>query len=83
VSTKDLEGALSSDVHEDVDKITLRDAADLGVIPWTYGAAHKRLQRDRAAAPQPCGQRDRADLYRRADLIAWVERTNATSGASS
>ncbi|GAA3455928.1 hypothetical protein GCM10018962_77620 [Dactylosporangium matsuzakiense] len=77
VSPGGLDSALTSDVPGDGDKITLRDAADQGVIPWSYEAAKKRLQRDRANAPSPCGKRGSADLYRRADLAAWAARSTA------
>ncbi|GAA3278974.1 DUF87 domain-containing protein [Dactylosporangium vinaceum] len=77
MSAKDPDGPLTSDVHVDVDTITLREAADRGVIPWSVGAAQKRLQRDREHAPTPCGTRGRADLYRVTDLIEWVSGTLA------
>ncbi|GAA2327613.1 hypothetical protein GCM10010170_003520 [Dactylosporangium salmoneum] len=76
VSPGGLDSSLSRDVPGDGDKITLREASDLGVIPWTYEAAKKRLQRDRAGAPKPCGQRGPSDLYRREDLAAWAARSS-------
>jgi hypothetical protein len=79
VSPDGLDSAQSRDVPVDRDTITLRDAAEDGVIPWTYEAAKKRLQRDRANAPAPCGRRGSADLYRRSELAAWAERTGASA----
>ncbi len=74
VSTKGPDSPLTSNVPVDGDTITLRDAAEDGVIPWSYGAAKKRIQRDRAGAPASCGKRGSADLYRREELAAWGER---------
>ncbi|WP_426510632.1 helicase HerA domain-containing protein [Dactylosporangium sp. McL0621] len=54
------------------DFLTLREAADLDVIPWTYDAAKKRLQRRVGAVPAPRGKRGNADLYARDDLVAWA-----------
>ncbi|MEV7262738.1 DUF87 domain-containing protein [Micromonospora aurantiaca] len=54
------------------DFLTLREAAEAGVLPWTYGAAKKRLQRRVGAVPTPRGKRGTADLYARSDLAAWA-----------
>lgn len=83
-----LDRPLSSDVPGDGDMMTLRDAADAGVLPWTYEAAKKRLQRRIGAVPAARGKRGSADLYGRADLDRWVasarERQLAeTTGAGS
>jgi hypothetical protein len=77
-SPEGLDGALSRDVPGDRDTLTLREASDAGVLPWTYEAAKKRLQRD-ARRPSPVGRKGSADLYRRADLVAWVERSSSTT----
>lgn len=58
--------------------LTLREAVGQGVLPWSYDAAKKRLQRAKTR-PQPSGKRGQADLYRRGDLIAWVEQEGARS----
>jgi hypothetical protein len=81
VSPDGLDSALSRDVPGDRDTLTLREASDAGVLPWTYEAAKKRLQRD-AQRPSPAGRKASADLYRRADLVAWVERASSSSGGS-
>ncbi|MET8838333.1 type IV secretory system conjugative DNA transfer family protein, partial [Micromonospora sp. NPDC004540] len=57
------------------DFLTLREAAEAGVIPWTHGAAKKRLQRRIGAVPSPRGKRGTADLYAREDLAAWAAPT--------
>lgn len=72
VDAERLDRPLTRNVPGDRDMITLRDAVDQGVIPWTYEAAKKRLQRDRANAPTACGRRGSADLYARSDLEAWA-----------
>lgn len=57
--------------------ITLRDASEEGVIPWTYAAAKMRLSRTRRSAPdrapKPVGKAGKADQFRRGDLILWAE----------
>lgn len=88
-SAKRPEGALTSDVTGDTgqtgdmidplaEAISLREAIDEGVIPWgTKDATKKRLKRARAErrpAPESVGKRGvQTDLYRRGDLIVWVE----------
>ncbi|MFB9238676.1 helicase HerA domain-containing protein [Plantactinospora siamensis] len=73
------EGPLASDVPGDGDMMTLRDAVDDAVIPWTYEAAKKRLQRRVGTVPESRGKRGNADLYSRQDLVDWVRSTeNAT-----
>ncbi|MFY1687280.1 endonuclease domain-containing protein [Plantactinospora sp. WMMB782] len=54
------------------DFLTLRQAIDAGVVPWKLDAAKKRLQRRVGRAPTPRGKSGNADLYARADLVAWV-----------
>lgn len=66
------DSAVSSDVPGDGDMMTLRDAIDNGVLPWTYEAAKKRLQRRVGTVPTPRGKRGAADLYARSDLLTWV-----------
>lgn len=51
--------------------LSLKEAIELGVIPWRYEAAKKRLQRA-GSPPAPVGKRGWTDLFRRADLEAWV-----------
>jgi ATP:corrinoid adenosyltransferase len=72
---KDPDSALGSNVPGDGDMMTLRDAIDAGVLPWSYEAAKKRLQRDVGNPPSSRGKRANADLYARADLAAWVVRS--------
>lgn len=55
------------------DRLTLREAVGEGLLPWSYDAAKKRLQRAKTR-PQPVGKRGQADLFRRGDLVEWVER---------
>ncbi|MEU4382790.1 helicase HerA domain-containing protein [Micromonospora echinofusca] len=54
------------------DFLTLRQAAEAGVIPWKLDAAKKRLQRGVGKVPTPRGKDGNADLYARADLVAWA-----------
>ncbi|MER7440458.1 helicase HerA domain-containing protein [Micromonospora avicenniae] len=54
------------------DFLTLREAAEAGVIPWTHAAAKKRLQRRVGTVPTPRGKRGTADVYAREDLTAWA-----------
>jgi hypothetical protein len=74
-----LDGRLTRKVHMDVDTpapLTLQDSIDEGICPWALPAVQKRLQRARIAGrevPTPVGKRQRADLYDRAALIAWIE----------
>lgn len=78
-----LDGPTTRNVHMDgpghVDtppRLTLQDSIDEGVCPWPLATVQKRLQRARAASrptPTPVGKRQRADLYERAALIAWLE----------
>ena len=68
-----LDRALSRDVPGDGDMLTLRDAVDHGVIPWSYEAAKKRLQRRVGRVPTARGKRGSADLYRRQDLADWAD----------
>lgn len=69
---EDLDSGLSSDVPGDGDMMTLRDAVDAGVLPWTYEASKKRLQRGVGAVPKPRGKKANADLYAVDDLEAWA-----------
>ncbi|MGC5381238.1 helicase HerA domain-containing protein [Micromonospora sp. DT68] len=55
------------------DFLTLRQAAEAGVIPWKLDAAKKRLQRGVGEVPTPRGKDGNADLYARADLARWAE----------
>jgi len=55
------------------DFMTLREAVEAGVLPWSYEAAKKRLQRRVGRVPTPRGKSGNADLYARADLIAWAD----------
>ncbi|MEU4367572.1 helicase HerA domain-containing protein [Micromonospora chersina] len=71
---------LSRDVPGDGDMMTLRDAIDAGVLPWSYEAAKKRLQRRVGTVPTPKGKRGTADLYAAADLAAWVASSKAEAG---
>jgi hypothetical protein len=68
-----LDSALARDVTDDGDMITLQEAVDGGVIPWKYEAAKQRMSRKVGAVPKPRGQRGKAFLYERGDLIRWRE----------
>lgn len=87
-SQKSSDGPLTSAVPGDTgetgdmvdpldEPITLREAIDEGLVPWSREATKKRLQRARAegrSVPEPVGKRGRqTDLYKRGDLIVWVE----------
>ncbi|MFI6243947.1 helicase HerA domain-containing protein [Micromonospora sp. NPDC050795] len=54
------------------DFLTLRQAAEAGVIPWKLDAAKKRLQRGVGEVPAPRGKDGNADLYARQDLARWA-----------
>lgn len=69
---EDLDSGLSSDVPGDGDMMTLRDAVDTGVLPWTYEASKKRLQRNVGTVPKSRGKKANADLYAISDLKAWA-----------
>lgn len=58
--------------------LTLREAVGQGVVPWSYDATKKRLQRS-PTRPGAIGRRGLAVLYRRGDLIEWVERETSRS----
>src|SRR5690606_34393593 len=58
--------------------LTLREAVGQGVVPWSYDATKKRLQRS-PTRPDSIGRRGLAALYRRGDLIEWVERETSRS----
>jgi hypothetical protein len=78
------DAAGTGDMVDPLDEpITLRDGIDEGLVPWSKDAVKKRLQRARAEGrpvPEPAGKRGRqADLYRRGDLIVWVEAETAPS----
>lgn len=83
-----LDGRLARVVHMDgtidVDTptqpapiLTLQDSITEGICPWPLATVQKRLQRARTSRPDrvptSVGKRQRADLYERADLIAWLE----------
>lgn len=68
----DPDGGLSSNVPVDGDMMTLRDAVDAGVLPWSYEASKKRLQRRIGTVPKARGRRGPADLYARRDLAEWA-----------
>ncbi|MEV4820254.1 DUF87 domain-containing protein [Micromonospora sp. NPDC049274] len=71
-SPADPDNGLSRNVPGDGDMMTLRDAIDAGVLPWSYEAAKKRMQRRVGSVPQPRGSRGNADLYARTDLTEWA-----------
>lgn len=77
-----LDSALSRDVPGVGDMLTLRDAIDAGVLPWTYDAAKKRLQRRVGKVPAARGKNGNADLFSRTDLINWVDSAKATETVS-
>lgn len=73
--TDGLDSALSSDVTGDGNKdlLTLRDAADEGVIPWGYDAAKQRLHRRVGKLPVRRGSRGSAATYSRRELKEWAD----------
>ncbi|MGW3604293.1 helicase HerA domain-containing protein [Micromonospora sp. NPDC005161] len=73
--------ALSSPSRESAD-MTLREAIDEGILPWTLAATQKRLQRRRGAVPTPTGRRGTHDLYARDDLAAWASSSQDSSAAA-
>lgn len=64
------------------DTLTLREAIDAGILPWTLAATQKRLQRRVGTVPTPVGKRGTHDLYSRADLIAWASSSSPTKEAA-
>src|SRR5690606_1746428 len=58
--------------------LTLREAVAEGLLPWSYDAAKKRLQRTKNR-PTPVGKRGLADEFLRGDLVEWVERETTRS----
>ncbi|RAN94811.1 type IV secretory system conjugative DNA transfer family protein [Micromonospora noduli] len=54
------------------DFLTLRQAVEVGVLPWSYEAAKKRLQRRVGQVPAARGKEGNADLYARPDLVSWA-----------
>jgi hypothetical protein len=72
-----LDSALNRNVPGVRDMMTLRDAIDAGVLPWTYEAAKKRLQRGVGAWPATRGKRGNADLFDRGELERWAESAKA------
>lgn len=70
---EDLDSGLSSFVTGDGNKITLRDAADAGIVPWSYEATKQRIWRAGKAAPATRGMDGKAHLYDRDELKAWAE----------
>lgn len=72
------DSALTSGVTGNGDiLLTLQDAVDAGVIPWSYPAAKQRLHRRVGAVPEVRGMKGRAHLYARADLDRWAQRADA------
>lgn len=57
--------------------VTLRQAVDRGLSPWSVDATKRRLQRagrrPDAPVPQPAGRDGLAHLYRVRDLTIWIE----------
>jgi hypothetical protein len=68
-----LDNGLARDVTDDGDMMTLQAAVDEGLIPWKYAAAKQRMSRKVGAVPKPQGQKGKAFLYSRTDLIRWRE----------
>src|SRR5690606_17922078 len=65
--------AASGDMSDPLEElVTLRHAADRGIVPWSHAAAKKRLQRS-ANAPEQAGKDGQAHTYRVGDLVAWIE----------
>jgi hypothetical protein len=77
-----LVGAQSRDVTDDGDMMTLRDAIDAGVLPWSYAATKQRMSRNTGAVPTVRGMNGKAHLYARDDLVQWVESVSVSGGSS-
>lgn len=84
VSPEDLDGALSRDVTGNATEpvtgprsMTLAEAVDEGIVPWSKAATKMRLHRARAngrSIPAPVARRGmQTDLYNPLDLAAWVK----------
>ncbi|MEU4680667.1 type IV secretory system conjugative DNA transfer family protein [Micromonospora sp. NPDC023737] len=54
------------------DRLTLKEACANGVLPWSYEATKKRMQRRVGDVPLPRNKRNGVDVYDRADLVAWA-----------
>src|SRR5690606_19488456 len=63
-------GQMSQDQQHET--LTLRQAVDEGLVPWSLAAARQRLHRS-PNPPRPVGTRGQAHVYRRRDLEAWVK----------
>jgi hypothetical protein len=74
-----LVGGLSSVVTGDGNKVTLREAADAGLIPWSYEAAKQRLHRRVGNVPESRGMKGKSFLYEQADLMRWVQSAESES----
>ncbi|MGV9762410.1 helicase HerA domain-containing protein [Micromonospora tulbaghiae] len=61
--------------------LTLREACEEGLLPWSYETARKRLQRGTGAVPSPRTRKGNADAYARAELVAWAA-SDPTRGGS-
>lgn len=68
-----LSGDVVDDTGVDCD-ITLREAVEERVVPWSLRATAKRLERGVNDPPAPVGLRGKAHTYRRADLAEWAGR---------
>jgi hypothetical protein len=77
-----LDSAQSRDVTDDGDMMTLRDAIDAGVLPWSYAAAKQRMSRNTGAVPTVRGMNGKAHLYARDDLVQWAESVSVSGGSS-
>jgi hypothetical protein len=57
--------------------ITLRQAVERGLAPWSFDATKRRLQRagrrEGTPVPQPVGRDGLAHQYRVGDLVIWIE----------
>lgn len=61
--------------------ITIREAVDEGVVPWSWQATRKRLERGVGVPPKPTDTSGAAYRYDREQLTAWVARCTDKAAA--
>ena len=70
------DSALSRAGDRDGDILTLREAVDAGVLPWSYEATKKRMQRGVGDVPESKGQKRGVAAYDIEDLRNWAGAKN-------
>lgn len=64
-------------------RLTLKEACATGVLPWSYEATKKRVQRRVGDVPLPRNKRNGVDVYDREDLARWAEAGVGTGSGTS